>query len=135
MASTTDLFHVAVWLDHHEARVFRIARDSFDEATFQRGAHHHVRRHPNRNAGARHPDDAKRFFHEIARALEQADEVLVVGPSTAKLEFLKYVHAHDPRLQARIVGVEAIDHPTDPQLAAFARSYFHRVDRMRGLTP
>ena len=134
MPATTAISHVAVWLDHHEARVFRISRDSFDESTLQRDAHH-VRRHPDRNAAARHADDAKRFFHDIARALEHSDEVLVVGPSTAKLEFLKYLHAHDPKLEARVVGVETVDHPTDPQLAAFARSYFHRVDRMRGLIP
>src|SRR5579859_6050696 len=124
MPSTTDHSHVAVWLDHHEARVFQISRERFDEATFQKDEHH-VRRHPDRNASAaQHPDDAKRFFREIAEAIDLADEVLVVGPSSAKVEFLKYVQAHHPKLEARIVGVETVDHPTDPQLAAFARSYF-----------
>ena len=133
--TSTENHHVAVWLDHHEARVFRIERDTFDEATF-RAPRHHVRRHPDRNAAERnHPDDAKRFFHDVAAALDSAEEVLVVGPSTAKLHFLNYVHAHDPKLEQRIVGIETVDHPTDAQLAAFARHYFHRTDRMRGLTP
>jgi hypothetical protein len=57
------------------------------------------------------------------------------GPSTAKLQFLKYVHAHEPKLEQRIVGMETVDHPTDAQLAAFARRYFRAADRMRGLTP
>jgi stalled ribosome rescue protein Dom34 len=127
--------HVAVWLDHQEARVFRIADDSFDESTFRLNIRH-LRRHPDRNASeADRSEDAKRFFHEVSRALSAADEVLVVGPSTAKLHFLKYVHAHDPKLEARIVGVETVDHPTDPQLAAFARTYFRNADRMRGLVP
>ena len=126
--------HVAVWLDHHEARILRIASDAFEEDTLLAQGPH-VRRHADRNTTEReHPDDAKRFFHDVARALDTADEVLVVGPSTAKLHFLKYVHAHDPQLEPRILGVETVDHPTDRQLAAFARRYFVDADRMRGLT-
>src|SRR6185437_9372722 len=110
--------HVAVWLDQHEARVFRVGPESFDESTLQQKAHH-VRRHPEHKASeAAHPDDAKRFFRDVATAVEAADEVLILGPATAKLHFLKYVHAHDPGLDARIVGIETVDHPTDPQLAA-----------------
>jgi hypothetical protein len=30
------------------------------------------------------------------------------------------------------VGVETVDHPTDPQLLAFAKKYFLKVDNMRG---
>jgi stalled ribosome rescue protein Dom34 len=127
--------HVAVWLDHEEARVFRIAKDTFEESTL-RDPHHHVRRDTSRQAvDGKHPDDPKAFFHDVARTLDEADEVLVVGPSTAKLQFIKYAHAHDPKLVQRIVGVETVDHPTDPQLAALARRYFHGADRMRGLTP
>ena len=127
--------HAAVWLDHQEARVFRIERDAFDESTLH-SPRHHVRRHPDHNAAEKnHPEDAKRFFRDVAAALAEADEVLVVGPSTAKLHFLKYVHAHDPKLEARIVGVETVDHPTDGQFAALARRYFDAADRMLGRTP
>ena len=125
--------HVAVWMDHQEARVFRIESDSFDQAA-PRAAVHHVK-HNDRNAAEHeHPDDARRFFHDIARTVDAADEVLIVGPSTAKLQFLKYVHANDPALEKRIVGVETVDHPTDGQLAAFARHYFH-ADPARGHAP
>ena len=122
--------HVAVWLDHQEARVFRIGPDGFDESTLKNPAHH-VRRHPDKNAaGSDHPDDAKHFFHAISTALFAADEILVVGPSTAKLHFIKYVHAHAPELEKHIIGVESVDHPTDGQMATFARKYFIAVDRV-----
>lgn len=128
--TSTAAHHFAVWLDHHEARVFRIEGATFDETTL-RAPRHHVRRHPDRNAAERnHPDDAIRFFREIAVALDSADEVLVVGPSTAKLHFLEYAHVHDPKLEQRIVGVETVDHPTDAQVAAFARGYFYGTDRI-----
>jgi hypothetical protein len=50
--------------------------------------------------------------------------------STAKLQFVRYLHAHAPAVEARIVGVETSDHPTDAQFAAVARRYFCVPDRM-----
>jgi stalled ribosome rescue protein Dom34 len=116
--------NAAVWLDHHEARVFHVDLDGFDESRLET-PHRHVHRHPKGAAEPHeHPDDMNRFFHEVARALDDAERVLVVGPSTAKLQFLKYVHTHESKLGPRIVGMETVDHPTDAQLIAYARHYF-----------
>ncbi|HSO30975.1 MAG TPA: hypothetical protein VLT33_00625 [Labilithrix sp.] len=123
--------HVVVWLDHNEARVFQIHPDGVDEAHLTAPKHHH-HKHPRGGLEPKsHPDDAKRFFHEIARSLDGHDEILVVGPSTAKLEFIRHVHKHDPALEPKIVGVESVDHPTGGQLVAYARKYFVDVDRLR----
>jgi hypothetical protein len=130
---TASHHRVAVWLDHHEAHFFRIESDASEASTLP-ASHHHVRRHPDRNAAhPDHPDDMKRFFREVAAAVDSADEILVVGPSTAKLQFVRYVNAHAPKLEPRIVGVETVDHPTDAQFAALARRYFCVPDRMTGL--
>jgi stalled ribosome rescue protein Dom34 len=124
--------HVAIWIDHKEARIFHIHPDKSDEATVTAPLHHIHHRHPKGAEGVKeHPDDVKRFFHEVGRALEGTEEILVVGPSTAKLEFLRYVHKHEHALEPRIVGIETVDHPTDGQLVAYAKKYFHRSDRMR----
>lgn len=118
----------AVWLDHREAKVFHVSPDKFDEISVTVPQHVH-RRHPKGESGAKeHPDDANRFFHEIARSLEGSHHILVVGPSTAKLDFLRYLHAHEHELESRIVGIETVDHPTDGQLAAYARTYFKLDD-------
>lgn len=115
----------AVWIDHKEARIFHLQADVVDWSTVAAPAHHIHQKHPKGPEGARaHPEDAKRFFHDVARALEGNAQVLVVGPSTAKLELLRYLHVHDSALEARIVGVETVDHPSDGQLAAYAKSYF-----------
>ncbi len=117
--------NVVVWIDHREARVLHVRADTFDDATVWVPQHVH-HKHPQGLSGAKeHPDDAQRFFHEIARSLTGNEKVLVVGPSTAKLELLRYLHRHDLALEARIVGVETVDHPTDKQLAAYAKQYFH----------
>ena len=129
----TPRHHVAVWLDHHQAHFFRIDAGTFSTSALP-AAHHHVRRHPDRSAAEpNHPDDLKRFFHDVASAVASADEVLIVGPSTAKLQFIRYLHTHAPAVEASVVGVETADHPTDAQFAAIARRYFGAPDRMKGV--
>lgn len=125
--------HAAVWIDHNEAKIFHIEGEAFDPATVK--PRHHVRRHPTATAEHAHPADAENFFHEVVRALADSDEILVVGPGTAKLELIKHVHKHDHALDPKIVGVETVDHPTDGQLLAYVRRYFHAKDRMLGKVP
>jgi len=121
---------IAVWLDHKEARIFAVRSDQLDEEVMlaPRQLHH---KHPRGPEGVKdHPEDDKRFFHEITSKLEGAEQVLIVGPSTAKLEFLRYLEKHDHARGPKVVGVETVDHPTDKQLAAYAKAYFKRVDRV-----
>jgi hypothetical protein len=53
-----------------------------------------------------------------------------VGPGSAKDELAKHIRDHHPQLKDRIVGVEPADHPTEAQIVAHARSFFHAADRM-----
>ncbi len=115
--------HAVVWLDQHDAKIFRFDLESFDSTKIE-SPQHHVHRHPEETAEHHHPADAQRYFHEIVVALADVSEILVVGPARAKLEFIKHVHKHDHQLDPKIVGVETVDHPTDGQLLAYARRYF-----------
>ena len=127
--------HIAIWIDHREAHIFYIRPDKIDEATVTAklpNSHHNHPRGPN--SFKAHPEDAKKFFQEVARALEGTEEVLVVGPSTAKLDFLRYAHSHNKTLESRIVGIATVDHPTDRQVVAYAKEYFHIADRSLGAT-
>lgn len=122
--------HVAVWLDHNEARIFHVTPETFDEATIASpGAHVQLHRRAGTDDGHR-AREIPRYYDEVALALRDADEVLVLGPATAKLELIKHVHARHPELVPRIVGIETVDHPTDRQIASYARCYFDAADRM-----
>jgi stalled ribosome rescue protein Dom34 len=126
-------FHtgVAVWIDHHEARIYHVAEGAFDEAAV-RAPKQHIHRHPKGpTAEHNHPDDQRHFFASVAQALEGAENVLVMGPSTAKLQFLRYAREHAPAIESHVVGVETADHPTDGQLIAHIKHYFHITDRVR----
>ncbi len=114
----------AVWIDHNEAKIFHVEDGRLDTSKID-APHHHVHRHPKGASEKKeHPVDAQHFFHQVAQVLQGADEILVVGPATAKLELIKHIHAHEPLLESRIVGVETVDHPTDGQLAAYIKRYF-----------
>ena len=130
--------HAVIWIDHKEARIFHVQPETvghvqpeaIDETTIL-SPQHLIHRHPKgRGEAKEHPDDAKRFFQEVARLLDGTDAVLIVGPSSAKLEFLRYVQDYDKKLQARVVGIETVDHPTDREIVAYAKKYFIRSDRM-----
>ncbi len=123
--------HVAVWLDHKEARVFAVHADKVDAEAIT-APHHLHHKHPKGPEGVKdHPQDTTRFFREVASSIEDAEQILIVGPSTAKLEFLRYIEKHHHALSQKVVGLETVDHPTDGQLAAYAKTYFKRVERMQ----
>jgi stalled ribosome rescue protein Dom34 len=124
--------HVTVWIDHAEARIFHVDAEGLDEKTVQ-SPHRHLHRHPKGpTAEHNHPDDAHKFFEAVAHELEGAERVLVVGPSTAKLQFIRFAHKHAPSLEPHIAGVETVDHPTDRQIVAYSKTYFGADDRMQG---
>jgi hypothetical protein len=105
-----------------------VRADGFTKETIE-APHRHIHKHPrgeetDKNRDKQRPDDAHRFFRELALALADTSEILIVGPSTAKLHFLNHVHHHDRALLPKIVGLETVDHPTDGQLVAYAKRYF-----------
>ena len=124
--------HACLWLDHREAKIFGISDSDFDETDIH---DHRSPRHIHRKAdhvglGKVGPTDA--FFAEIAEALQPYRAILIVGPGTTRNEFAGYVVEHDAKLRSRIWGIEAMDHPTGPELIAAARKYFRAADRMHG---
>jgi len=121
----------AVFLDHQEARIFHVALGTADEATVQ-APHHHVHRHPKKGTDEHnHPGDDHHFYADVAHALEGTQQVLLLGPSTAKLEFFRFIQKHQPGLEKRIVGIETVEHPTDKQLLSHIKKYFGIPDRLK----
>ncbi|WP_315755529.1 MULTISPECIES: translational machinery protein [unclassified Bradyrhizobium] len=117
-------FHAVVWLDHSEAKVFHIGLTGADELTL----HPHLQtkhlHHKANEIGSGHAAPDKNFLEEVAHALDDAGEILIIGPASAKTELAKYLHDKHPAVGKRIVGVEVADHPTDRQIVAYAKQHF-----------
>ena len=103
--------HAVVWIDQKEARIFEVDSEKIEEAIVHSPGPH-IHRHANEEdlRVRNHPDDEPRFFGAVAQALKDHGQVLLVGPSMTKLHFLRYLQRHDP---------------TDAQLVAHLRHYFH----------
>src|SRR5579871_3232709 len=96
-----DTYHAAVWLDHHEARIFHLNLDDSDESTV-RAPKQHVHRHPKGGtAEHNHPDDAHHFFRDVAKALQGAQEILVGGRLPRRCSFSRTCIATTLRSSAR----------------------------------
>jgi len=95
---------------------------------------HHLH-HKAGSASGTHDKGDPSFFHDVAAALGEAKEFLVVGPSTAKTEFVTWLHGHSPALAGRLFGVEPLQHMSDGQIIAEARRFFKKADRIRPPVP
>lgn len=123
-------YHAVVWLDHSEAHVMHISPDDVEKSVVQ-PAHPHLRLHTKSGIpGSGHRAEDTHYYHAIVEALKGAQEILVVGPAQAKLQLIKHIHTHDHDMANKVIGVETVDHPSDPQLVAYARKYFDAKDRM-----
>jgi len=127
-------FHAVVWIDQNEARVFH-----FGAADVERLVLHpdHPTRHIHHKAGSigsGHAGADHEFLHAVVESIADAGEVLISGPGNAKIELVKHIEHHDPKLKKIVAGVETVDHPSDAQLVAHARKYFGAKDRMQPQT-
>ena len=122
--------HAVVWMDHVEAHIIHFTVDSSAvEIVLTHSTHPHLHIKAGHVGAGRAPESTA-YFEEIVKALDDTHEILLMGPSNEKDEFMKYVAKHHRTTGEKIVATLTADHPTDPQLLAFARKYFAKKDRM-----
>ena len=128
-------YHAVVWMDQKEAHVMHFDAESMQAERVKSRSHH------QRAAGQLQKDthhagmtekEAAEYFGAIAQALEGSHEVLVLGPARMHEEFKEWTAKHQPAVAKTIIGSEKADHPTDGQVVAMARRYFHKFDNMAG---
>ena len=123
-------YHSVVWIDHSEAHVMYINPDDVETSVVYPAQPHHHLHNKRGSIDAGHSPEDQHFYHAVVEALRDVHEVLVVGPSNAKLNLIKHIQKHDPLMLDKVVGIETVDHPSDAQLVAHARKYFDAKDRM-----
>ena len=67
-------------------------------------------------------------------AVSDAREILIIGPASANTELAKYLREQHPKTGERIVAVEAADHLSDREIAAYAKKYF-KIGPSRAAAP
>ena len=128
-------YHAVIWIDHHEARVFHFGPTDVDQLVLHPDHPTRHIHHKSNTIGSGHDSLDNGFLHAVAEAIADAGAVLVTGPANAKTELVKHIQHHDPKLMKLVLGVETVDHPSDPQLVAYARKFFKAADRMQPQLP
>ena len=121
------LTHAVIQIDHQKAQVLQFDAEKVRGHEVKSHAHY-TRQH---HSGVRTEHE---YFKEVCDALEGIAEVLVTGPHTALADFKHYVDKHRTAMAPHLMGWEPKDHPTEGQLVAFARQFFHDLDaRLAGM--
>jgi len=123
--------HAIVWMDSRKAHVFRFSADDVESQRIRSHSPFRKVHHKAGVIGAGHPHLDRRFFEEIAEALDGVQEWLLTGPGTAKSEMARHIEEHLPELKRTLCGLQTSDHPTDGELVDQARWAFKSIDRMR----
>lgn len=115
--------NAVVWIDHTNAQVIHFDRDASESESLKT---HSTHPHPHQRHGDTHSneDDNSRFFDDIAAALKDSAQVLIVGPAEEKTAFMTYLTAKVPAVAEKVKAVETVDHPSNAELLAHARKYF-----------
>jgi stalled ribosome rescue protein Dom34 len=117
-------FHAIVWIDHSQAKIFHIGLSGGDEITLHPHLPTRHLHHKANSIGSGHAGLDKEFFAQVMNAVSDAGEILIIGPASAKTELAKYLREKHPAVASRVVAVEAADHPSDPEIVAYARQHF-----------
>jgi stalled ribosome rescue protein Dom34 len=117
--------HAIVWIDHLKARVFYVGLTGVDEVVLHAHLSTEHLHHKANTIGSGHAADDPRFLGEVAGALAQSGEILIIGPGGEKAAFHHYLQQHHPKTAAAVVKVETADHPSDAEIIALAKRHFH----------
>ena len=121
--------HAIVWIDHAQARIILFDTDASSTSVVRpEGDTPHLH-HKANSIDSGHLPENQDYLHAVGQAITAADAVLVTGPANAKLEFMKHLARHDPKLLDKVSAVQTVDHPTDGQLLELGRHHFRMVAR------
>ncbi len=110
-----------VWIDREHAKLFQLSNEKMERKHLEsRHQDHHTHRLDNLDQN----DYGQAFFSQVVAELADPLKILILGPGVGKHHFQNYLTEHWPLFAKRVVGCEAVDHPTDPQIAALAKKFF-----------
>jgi hypothetical protein len=117
------LSHAVLWLDHHHADVLQFNNDEVRSQKVADSPH---------DTG-QHQSDVRtqhEFFGSVCDALAGIAMVLVTGSHMSQANFRHYVEKHRAHLMPQLVGWETVNQPTEGELVALGKKFFHAHDNM-----
>lgn len=114
-----------IWMDSEHAKIFKISGSGIEKKT--------MKLHASNPGGSHHSAHAhnaeEHFYHEVAGAIGNVEELLVFGSGMGKTHFKAHLEKHHHGTLAKhLVGVETLDHLTDNQILESARKFFKKYN-------
>ena len=116
--------HAVVWLDQAEAHVIHFNRDAAVSDVIKTSSQHKK----DGVVGNNRDEESTTYLDEVAAAIIESQQILIVGPGMEKLAFMRHLNNKHTGIADKVVSVETVDHPNDGQLLAYARKYFVSAD-------
>jgi hypothetical protein len=127
-------FYAIVWIDHSRAKVFHVGLSGENEIVLHPHLPTRHLHHKANSIGSGHVGLDKEFFAQVMNAVSDAGEILIIGPASAKTELARYLRDKHPQIADRVVAVEAVDHPSDPEIVAYRARRYRGANQSIGLT-
>jgi stalled ribosome rescue protein Dom34 len=129
---TSGIFHLVVWIDHEIARLYAFTKEGAREiaaihAPNRDTGHIH---HKAGTPGPGHAPVAQDFLERVATGLQQAEQILIIGPADVKNALKTHLEHKWPSLVRHIIGVEPMQKASESEIHAFARRFFLRADHI-----
>ena len=120
--------NVGIWIDHRKAVIVFASEDRVTAKTLESDVDPHARFSSSDGGGEkryeeRHGQQLDQYYDEVISQLGQPEALLIFGPGEAKLQLEERLRG-SKALSDRIVGIEATDKLTDPQIVAKVTEYF-----------
>jgi len=109
--------HTTVWIDHQRAYIIECTTTGIQDRSIEK-----------EEKGKMDHEHLKRFYHKVAMSLANPDQLLILGPGTAKNEFKHHCEQHGHAdLKNAIVGIETMkDHPSKSEMIEVSRKFFNQ---------
>ena len=122
-------FHAVVWIDHRNAHVLGFGEGEPSRKLVKSHGAERIH-HKAGTMGSGHVHNDVAYFGEIADAMADFREILLVGPAQTKTEFHTWLREHRRELANKVLEVEAMNHASEREIIDHARHFFSHADRM-----
>ena len=118
---------LGIWMDHSIAHVMEFSTDTIEteniESTF---THQEKEQSLTKSENLMHNKEQQKqgeFYKQLADIIKNHDDVILFGPTNAKVELLNILNA-DHHFEHIKIKVEQADKMTENQEHAFVKEYF-----------
>jgi hypothetical protein len=118
---------VGIWMDHSSATLMELTSGPHEARIIDSGFTHQEKEESlGRSEKLMHNKEQHQqadYYKKVSEAIHQYDDVLLFGPTGAKVELFNLLKA-DHRFEKITIHLETTDTMTDNQQYAFVKAYF-----------